>query len=497
MTAGLGIRHTDASVAKGDIEIEKSLHDAVVKFSKLARDSFAKINIPYTIDRSADKVSVRLDMEYEADGKTFSLTRLQTITAALPISVNVQDTFRRDLLLSTYTIFPGTTTPVRLLNCHLSSSKTHRVESSAVPGQTHIIFPKEPASIVFKTVPRESQPSPNGESASTLLEFRAEFALLDEECLYIIQQQFLSDLRASAFHQYARLLLPCLLRVLSSAWTAGDIEVIGLLGQVELGPFEDFQWDTVLRPLEEETRYKLADWLRRWHLEHTRFVLPEIPPPSVARRLAIPVGIPEFQVVHTACLQPLDVPASSPDSSSSAPRAGHGRGFPPVTAGSVMATQLTISHTRRWCPPAIRIPSSALEFTYDVLASPDTWMVGGRRRGNFRAEEGEVRNFPVLLIPQRPGHLLLPDIAITSFSVTTSANTGKPEQQPQQQQQQQQQGDAVPLQYTQVASEVDFQNRAEAVYVTQNHRQTTVRLEPLAFNDGAPRPTSLIDAVTR
>lgn len=456
MTAGLGIRHAEASIAKGDIEVQGSSRDAGLKFSKLARNSFARISIPYATERLVEKLSVRLEMEYETEeGKSFSLTRSVTITATLPISVNVQDIFRQDLLLSTYTISPGTTTPIRLLDCHLSSSKTHRVESSAVPGQTSVVFPKQPASIVFKTIPCGS--CSNEKSPSTLLEFRADFTLLDDECLHAIEQQFLSDLRSSAFSGYARLLAPYLRRVFTSSWTAGDLEVIGLLGRVELFPFETFQWHTVLQPLDRVTRENITEWLRTWHREHSSFPLPKVSSSCVARKLAIPVSIPEFQVVHTALLQPLDATTSSDSVSSASPSRGPRR-FSSVTLGSVLPTSLTISHTRRWCPAANRTPSSALEFTYDVLASPDTWIIGGRRRGNFKTAEGETRSFTVLLVPQRPGHLLLPDINISSAvaaATTSSSDTGN-----------------AGL----VASEVDYQNRAETVYVTPNHGETTVCL---------------------
>lgn len=95
--------------------------------------------------------------------------------------------------------------------------------------------------------------------------------------------------------------------------------------------------------------------------------------------------------------------------------------------------------------------------------NPDVWLVGGRRRGNFTAKEGETRSFTVMLLPQRPGHLLLPGLDIKTY--VTQALAADPEL------------PSSVVQRRAVPCEVDYLNHAETVLVSPNLRKTTVKLD--------------------
>lgn len=133
---------------------------------------------------------------------------------------------------------------------------------------------------------------------------------------------------------------------------------------------------------------------------------------------------------------------------------------PHAAVGEAINAELVLRHTRQWCPEDKREPSSALEFMYEVVASPDIWLVGGRRRGNFTATEGQTSSFPLMLLPQRPGHLLLPHVELKAF---VSQESHRDSQQA--------------LQRRQVPSEVDYLNHSVTVLVTPNLKKTTVSLD--------------------
>ena len=166
------------------------------------------------------------------------------------------------------------------------------------------------------------------------------------------------------------------------------------------------------------------------------------------------MDVPEIQIVHTAEFVLKDVSTNPP----------HITGV-----GEMIQAELIIHHTRRWCPTENRAPPESLEFSYEILCSPEVWLVGGRRRGNFTCEEGESRTFQIFLLPQRAGHLLLPTVDVKSFttSVTTdpaAAGAG-----------------AAPAalsapQRQQISSEVDYRNHGEMVLVTPNLSTTMVDL---------------------
>lgn len=183
--------------------------------------------------------------------------------------------------------------------------------------------------------------------------------------------------------------------------------------------------------------------------------------------------------MHTAELQ-LAPTAEAPDAGSS-----H------AAVGQVIPAELTLRHTRRWCPPTSQEHAGQpLECSYELHANPDFWLLGGRRRGNFLARDGETTRFTVLLLPQKPGHLLLPGLEIRTFGPTpaaaaptspaaTDAGPGGP---------------VVPIQRRPVPCEVDYRNHGETMLVLPDLRKTTVSLSA----SGSPSGSSwLVDSERR
>lgn len=178
-----------------------------------------------------------------------------------------------------------------------------------------------------------------------------------------------------------------------------------------------------------------------------------------------------------------------------------------AAVGHVIPAELRLHHTRRWCrifAESEEPGGAALEFSYEVHANPELWLVGGRRRGNFTAQAGATCTFAITLLPQRAGHLLLPTIDVKTFlptptspqsmptttSVatnpvpTSSVGAGPPPPPP------------LPGSLNQrrpVPSELDYRNHSETLLVLPDLRKTTVTVEP-----GSPGGGSwLIDSEPR
>lgn len=84
-----------------------------------------------------------------------------------------------------------------------------------------------------------------------------------------------------------------------------------------------------------------------------------------------------------------------------------------------MSATLQISHTRKWSSPSslvkaanIGSSSDAIDFTYTLEANPETWLIAGPRRAHFSAKEDEVLEWQVLLVPLKPGVVLLPSVEV-------------------------------------------------------------------------------------
>lgn len=122
--------------------------------------------------------------------------------------------------------------------------------------------------------------------------------------------------------------------------------------------------------------------------------------------MVITVSIPQTHILHTASL---DVSSNS--------TASHPTSI--ATVGQPILTTLRISHTRRWAPPSslvsaanIASESDPIDFVYSVEANPETWLVAGPRRAHFTASEDEKLEWPVMLIPLKPGCTLLPSVEV-------------------------------------------------------------------------------------
>ena len=143
-----------------------------------------------------------------------------------------------------------------------------------------------------------------------------------------------------------------------------------------------------------------------------------------------------------------------------------------IAVGQMIAGELRIRHTRKWCSQEYQETDSPLEFMYEIYANPESWLVGGRKRGNFTAVEGETKTFSIMLVAQRPGHLLLPAVDIKAFvqppqqqatATTPDSSTSAA-------------GEAASFQRRQISCEVDYRNLGQTLLVLPDLRRTTVSL---------------------
>jgi hypothetical protein len=130
----------------------------------------------------------------------------------------------------------------------------------------------------------------------------------------------------------------------------------------------------------------------------------------------------------------------------------------PIAIGQPLAAMLKVRYTGGWEEGSMDMQSNAIEFSYEVIASPDTWLVGGRRRGNFTVDLAEQQVFPVLLIPQRAGNLLLPSVEV---------KCNRPDDD----------DSRTVLPKRQIAYEVNYKCQAKSVLVIPNLCETAVSLD--------------------
>ncbi|PYH98515.1 putative transmembrane protein [Aspergillus ellipticus CBS 707.79] len=480
-TAGLRLRIAEVEVVEGDIKIEANGDSGNIEFTQLKPNSFARLRIPYTVEEHHPMLSARAEVAYETDRGRFSYSSVHSIVSGLPISVNVQDVFKDRVLFSRFTISPAMLIPLRILKCNIPGSDVYEVQSSIGESVALNVFTKQPASLLYKIQQRADSVATPGSRRS--LRLSVDFTCVDDECLDAIERTFQASIATSNFRQYATLLTSHIVETFRAQLSTSDMEVVGLVREVETQSYANARWDALLGAWKEPIE-GLKSWLMEWHKNHPIIHLPETP--SVPRRhIVIPVDIPEIQVVHTAELRLTNLTDNPPH----------------AAVGQMIAAELSIHHTRRWCSPEHRENGGGpLDFSYEIHANPESWLVGGRRRGNFTADESETKTFAIMLLPQKAGHLLLPGLEIRTFlpssSSSSSSASGPSPPQPQAPSSTTDGGQetspnpgppaaaAAPLQRRAIPCEVDYRNHGETVLVLPDLRTTTVSLSLSGGNHG-------------
>jgi len=61
---------------------------------------------------------------------------------------------------------------------------------------------------------------------------------------------------------------------------------------------------------------------------------------------------------------------------------------------------------------------------FDVLPSPEDWLVLGKKKGYYIANPDKAEEQEIVLVPMRPGALFLPNVAVSLLPSTSRDSTG-------------------------------------------------------------------------
>ncbi|KAI9859250.1 MAG: hypothetical protein M1813_007024 [Trichoglossum hirsutum] len=422
-SAGLRLRTADAELVEGNTNVYDKTKPGIIALGPLAADSSVVFRIPYVLESDLSDLAIKIEVAYTTGDGDFLFAASSSESIILPLGVNVLDVFKEKALVTV------------ILNSDLPPLISIQVVLEVY------MFPRLPACFIYKIIrrPRESRVSPvtiedeqkplalhieyrcldeGGEPYPTLLCLRRDLTRVHSptEIEETLESAFVDALSGSSFDGLSRLLVPTLLSWVRRRSTH-ELEMIGLLGEINLGSFKDLGWGEALDGLPSGLREKVERWLTNWHEKNPVILLPE---PSAGcqgrnREIVIPVEVPQVQVVHTADLRVLNPEGSTSSGTSMA------------TIGQLLVAELHIKHTRVWdtgkvnatlqtsVEPRLSGADAPLEFTYEIHANPDQWLIGGGRRVQFAARENELHKFPIVLLPLRPGQLLLPTVDIRPF----------------------------------------------------------------------------------
>jgi hypothetical protein len=484
-TAGLRLQISETKLVGGSLEVSQRSEAGVIRFGAMESGSTATVGMPFNLEHEINDISIKLEISYTTENGTFFTATTPTISIFLPLGVNVQDVFKDKALFSKFTISSATSSPLRLLSSRLEKSEVFDAHGGLALSKPVVIFPRQPASILYKITKSHSVPKSrpgSKQKPKSSLSLILHYICLEEE----IEDAVTGSLRRlfddASLYPYMRLVIPVVVSELRARISPYDLERTAILNEVSMSVFSSVRWRDHFLGLgrtedqNEEVASLLTKLLESW--QQQTHLIPLIPicinDETIARSrsIKIPVDVPSVTIVHTADLELLETASGLANTVVAAINQ-------PITA------LLSIKWTRIWDTELHQDSSSmaetdSLEFFYEVSGASDMWLIGGRRKGHFKipkapGEENEQKiSFPVVLIPLREGFLPFPNVEIKPAPFVKGHR----------------QGNTVPeedtrTKQTDITCETDFKNAGETIRVISNSRKTTVSLDASGPQGGA------------
>ncbi|KAF1729768.1 Trafficking protein particle complex subunit 10 [Beauveria bassiana] len=424
-SGGLRLLTTEAVVVDSSLELAKPPESGLFLFNAMTPQTSVTLRFPFSTELDLDDVFAKVEVTYVTDAdESYHLAKTFSVPVALAVGVNVQDVFKHNALFSRFNVTTATSGPLRLYKSELLDSELFSATSgmAAAAAPPVIVFPKQSASMLYRI--HRNNDSRIATSAAKTMYLKLHYTQLQTEVANLIRTSVSEALRAASLAPYVRAVVASLAKDLKRSLQPCDLERAALLGAVSTSFLHGIPWEKRLQGIAPSpTVHRLAACLHQWQAEHKRLALAAASAAPSASIL-IPVEVPSLTIVHTADIRlrrPLPATINNDAASDSA-------ATPTVFLNQVLHATLHLKWTRIWDTESPR--AEDLEFSYDVSASAETWLIGGRRKGHFvipgctddddnavssstPATEAEI---PLILIPQKEGWLPYPNVDIREIN---------------------------------------------------------------------------------
>jgi len=481
-TAGLRLQTSETKVVSGSVNLSKTSEVSIIRFGAMAVGTRAKLRVPFNLEHDTDDISLKLEISYTTDEGEFFFATNPRMSIMLPLGVNVQDVFKHKALFSRFTITSATTSPLRLLSSKLENSEVFQAESGLGLTRPVVIYPRQPASMLYKITkaPLQTVSSPRTPSKiKSALSLTLHYICLEEEIDNAVTRNLEQSLKDTPLHAFVRLVVPTILSELRARLSPYDFERIAVLSEVSTAQLSNVKWKDHFIGLgrseyeDEDISSLLSNKLLEWQQENSRIpLLPVIIDDATiesCRSIIIPVEVPSITAVHTADIKLIGKPSFT--------------GV--VPHNEPIPASLTIKWTKIWDTEAqtgtLTLPRTEnTEFVYEISAPADMWLIGGRRKGHFHIEtdlqeSNGALSFPLVLIPLRVGFLPYPNLDIRPAPVTKVIQPRSPRSPV----------EASAMEEVVVTCETDYKNAGESIRVISDARRTTVSLDASGPQGGA------------
>ncbi|KAJ2987896.1 hypothetical protein NUW58_g4258 [Xylaria curta] len=359
-TGGLRLLSSEAKCLDSSFAFSQPPEGGVFGFNLIPAKTTMRIRLPYTLEQDTPSISLRIEVLYETENGSYFFSKSPTVYVSLALGVNVQDVFKHHALLSRFTVSTASSSPLRLFNSELLESDMFESTFGVPPSNPVMIFPRQPASLLYK-IKRKSGVK-NGLKTPKTMYLKLHYSVLLDEIETLVESSLIKTLNSTTLRPLSRLLISYVLPRLRNDLTGIELERAALLGYIHTSLLSRVENPRLFHGLgKDDAGVDLAEslttFLRTWQLDNPTLDLP----PSKLREpssILIPVDIPSpFQ--HCIPLPRLCAPNSS---------------YPAT---------LHLKWTKMWDTATAPSSQTDLEFSYELSAPTDTWLLGGDAEGTL------------------------------------------------------------------------------------------------------------------
>ena len=265
-SSGLRLHTSEPEVISGDVDIANTAQPGSIQVGRIASEAYARIQVPFNLDTEMSHIIIKAEFKYTIDNGDFIFASDFALPTSLNITVNVQDTFKHDALFSRFTVASATQMPVHILNTSIQDSDnleaytapTKKAGVTAYAGQAYSLTGK----ISLKDEFQRSGPT---KPESRRLFLGIEYVCVDEAIVSMFDNSLRDALEGAKLTIYSNILCQHLRSRCYRVLTAREIETFSLVGECNLGGFEDYEWHQVIALLPPAEGKAIEQCLREWH----------------------------------------------------------------------------------------------------------------------------------------------------------------------------------------------------------------------------------------
>jgi hypothetical protein len=411
-TGGLRLLTTEACVVGSETGLNTSGESGVLSFNAIPSQSSVTVRFPFSVEVGISHITVKLDVTYTTEHGEFHMCKSEKVPIFLALDVSVQDVFKHDALYSRFTVSTASDSPLRLYKSELAGSDVFESHFGIPPPSTVLVFPRQPATLLYKIGRKEGQLTANLKKTIYL---KLYYSVLDEELQGLVETLVTETLRNSKLREYTRLLVPIVSRHARVFLSLHNLERTALTGVMDTAFVSGIDWEAELPGIDAHGTGGIVSEIdalfKAWQKQNRQLPGEASTSLQSAKSVLIPVDVPSVPILVTADIKLNPEPSTITKLDC--------EGIPTVCVNQMLPATLHLKWTRRWDTDTSKGQRPPLNISFDVTSPPDQWLIGGRRRGHLRVPASETGSLDegstsgsLLLVPLREGWLPYPHVEI-------------------------------------------------------------------------------------